>query len=332
MARLSFGIFGQDSNSLLSGLLVKIKDVDSGVFVASTNPEGAQLRIYDNNDGTYFVDGLPSGLYSVYVNSETNVQEELQNIPFYNEDVKAHMNNLAIHRSINDTGAGANDLWSAAKIMSELAVKASQGDLEILETEVSGKADEVHSHDYLPATQVSSDFAIENGVLKYKPSFSIESILSESKSLNQNLELLQAAILNVVSGGGNRRQLYADVALDTSPSGTLTYPVYSNNMLSSYVDILLMPYRKLPGDIQVTIYFEMMVNETPTVPIAAKLSVGAVNQSAELRDENWSGTYGAYSLTVNVSALSSGFYDLRFQIINANDALVNVRKIVVVVE
>ena len=78
MARFSFGLFGQDTNELLAGQKVKIKNVDTGQFVSSTSPEGSQLRIYDNNDGTYFVDGLPSGLYSVYVNSDTNVQEELQ--------------------------------------------------------------------------------------------------------------------------------------------------------------------------------------------------------------------------------------------------------------
>ena len=57
MARFSFGLFGQDTNELLAGQKVKIKNVDTGQFVASTSPEGSQLRIYDNNDGTYFVDG-----------------------------------------------------------------------------------------------------------------------------------------------------------------------------------------------------------------------------------------------------------------------------------
>ena len=35
MARFSFGLFGQDTNELLAGQKVKIKNVDTGQFVAS---------------------------------------------------------------------------------------------------------------------------------------------------------------------------------------------------------------------------------------------------------------------------------------------------------
>jgi hypothetical protein len=189
MARFSFGLFGQDSNDLLSGQLVKIKNVTSGEFVASTSPEGSQLQLTDNNDGTYFVDGLPSGIYSVYVNSDTNVQEELQNVPFLNEEFLTHLNNTLIHRSINDAGVSESDLCSAAKIIASLALKADATALAALVSTVAQKADAEHSHsDYLPASGVSVDFQIASNELSFKPNFTLQTILSNTMGLNQNLD------------------------------------------------------------------------------------------------------------------------------------------------
>ena len=204
MARFSFALTGVITDELLSGLLVKVKNETTGQFVASTDPEESQLHVIDNNDGAFFVDGLPSGLYSVYVNSDTNVQEELQNIPFLNEDIITHLNNLALHRQINDTGVSATATWSAAKIIAMLALKGDLSALNALASTVALKADGDHSHSgYLPASGVSGDLQISSGVLGFKPNFTIEEILSNNKGLNQNLERLQTAISTLASVAGS---------------------------------------------------------------------------------------------------------------------------------
>jgi|GEM_PF-2575140 len=318
MARFSFGLFGQDSNDLLSGQLVKIKNVTSGVFVASTAPEGEQLQLVDNNDGTYFVDGLPSGLYSVYVNSDTNVQEELQNIPFFNEDLLTHLNNALIHRSINDAGTGATNLWSAAKIITMLALKGDLSVLNALASTVAGKADADHEHDeYLPANDVSADFQIAGGELGFKPDFTLQDILSNTKNLNQNLELLQAAIkeLSIGSGSGSGyRVVYTDFVRDLSPSGTLTFEEYLiPKNTSDFKDLLLCPFCKFLSDMSLLIIFEMTSVGTPGYPTTIKILVdGVEKQTAVIQDFN--GNFGIYSIPVNISDLNvTGGHNVRIQ-------------------
>ena len=128
MARFSFGIFGQGTDELLAGMEISIKNA-SNTIVATTSHSSQGSSITDNNDGTYYVDGLAYGLYSVYVGSSSVVQEELNNIWFGNEDVTTHLDNTTKHRTINDSGTGAYNLFSASKIISSLALKADDADL-----------------------------------------------------------------------------------------------------------------------------------------------------------------------------------------------------------
>ncbi len=122
MSRFSFGIFGQDTNELISGQPIAIKSTDGNTLYAHTNGN-ANLLIHDNNDGTYYVDNLPTGLYSVFVNDIK--QDELDNIAIVADDVITHVGEAAKHREINDAGTGVTDLLSANKITSDLAGKAA---------------------------------------------------------------------------------------------------------------------------------------------------------------------------------------------------------------
>ena len=80
--RLPFGIFGQGTDELIAGLEVTIKRDSDGAVVARThNPGGGEEQIEDNNDGTYYVDNLPTGDYSVFVGSDLVPQDELSGIP-----------------------------------------------------------------------------------------------------------------------------------------------------------------------------------------------------------------------------------------------------------
>lgn len=337
MARFSFGLFGQDSNDLLSGQLVKIKNVTSGEFVASTSPEGSQLQLTDNNDGTYFVDGLPSGLYSVYVNSDTNVQEELQNIPFLNEDFITHLNNALIHRSINDAGIGATDLWSAAKIIAALALKADATALTALVSTVALKADAEHSHSgYLPASGVSADFQILENILSFKPNFTIEKLLSNNKTLGQNLELLQAAIESLSgstsSGGGGYRVVYSDSVSDLTPSGTLEFEPYEIDVMTDeFKDFKLIPLYKFSPDSTLLVVFEMThAGESPTAPPQVKIWVDdSLNKTVECQTINLGGNYGVYSANISIAGLNTtSIHSIRLQGLNADpDDVARVRKV-----
>jgi len=337
MARFSFGLFGQDSNELLSGQLVKIKNVTTGDFVASTTPEGIQLKLTDNNDGTYYVDGLPSGLYSVYVNSDTNAQEELQNIPFLNEDILAHLNNAVIHRSINDAGVSATDLWSAAKIIAQLALKGDLSALNALAATVALKADAGHVHsDYLPATGVSADFQIVSNVLGFKPNFTLQTILSNTMNLNQNLELLQNAIESLSgstgSVGAGYRVVYTDKASDLTPSGTLEFEEYVIDLMTStFKDFLLIPFHKFTPDSTLLVVFEMtQLSDAPAAPPQVKVWVDdSLSKLVECQTVNFGGVYGVYSAVLSIAGLNTtSIHTIRLQGLNADpDYVAKVRKV-----
>jgi len=337
MARFSFGLFGQDSNDLLSGQLVKIKNVTSGEFVASTSPEGSQLQLVDNNDGTYFVDGLPSGIYSVYVNSDTNVQEELQNVPFLNEEFLTHLNNTLIHRSINDAGVSESDLWSAAKIIASLALKADATALAALVSTVAQKADAEHSHsDYLPASGVSVDFQIASNELSFKPNFTLQTILSNTMGLNQNLELLQAAIESLSgttgSGGGGYRVVYSDSVSDLTPSGALEFEPYEIDVMTDeFKDFKLIPLYKFSPDSTLLVVFEMtQLGETPIAPPQVKVWIDdSISKVVECQIVNFGGNFGVYSATISIAGLNTtSIHTIRLQGLNADpDYTARVRKV-----
>ncbi|MCF7801110.1 MAG: hypothetical protein K9N34_03735 [Candidatus Marinimicrobia bacterium] len=137
MARLSFGLAGQSANDLLAGVAVKIYDEEAEGFVASTNEaDGYDFTVHDNNDGTYLVDGLPMGLYSVYVGSDQVPQDELSFFAFFNEDGLAHFRDAADtggkvwHHKIDDTTPAADKLYSSQKVQNELDQKADSQDLQ----------------------------------------------------------------------------------------------------------------------------------------------------------------------------------------------------------
>ena len=233
MARFSFGIFGQGTDELLAGMEISIKNA-SNTIVATTSHSSQGSSITDNNDGTYYVDGLAYGLYSVYVGSSSVVQEELNNIWFGNEDVTTHLDNTTKHRTINDSGTGAYNLFSASKIISSLALKADDADL----TSHTGDADKHREINDLgtgvtdlwsgskimtyvtnKATFSSDDFAGGLGSdVTIKQDFNDQTILDNTKRLNQNLETLQSYL--VAMGGGSN--LLCDVQHSTHLTANAT--------------------------------------------------------------------------------------------------------------
>ena len=317
MSRFSFGIFGQNSDELISGLDVKIRDVNDTVIADKSG--NLAHTIEDNGDGTYYVDSLPQSLINVYVGD--SAQDELQNIFFPTEatadhisdDTKhraindvgtgttetfsnskvntllasksntshnhateyatlghdhdtdyadiSHSGDNSLHRTINDSGTGEYNLFSASKINTELALKADDADL----TSHTGDADKHREINDLgtgvtdlwsgskimtyvtnKATFSSDDFAGGLGSdVTIKQDFNDQTILDNSKRLNQNLESLQTAI-----GGGpipyeeranhltanlaNKGKLYYYNSGPSMPSGTYGLYFIAQSGTNSY--------------------------------------------------------------------------------------------------
>lgn len=93
----SFSLLGVTIDEIIAGITVKVKDEATGEFVASTDPQNEQLLVHDNNDGNFYVEGLPTGLYSVYAGSNTVAQAGLRNQPHIGVDVFEHLTAEAPH-------------------------------------------------------------------------------------------------------------------------------------------------------------------------------------------------------------------------------------------
>lgn len=91
------------------------------------------LNAGHNHDDLYYTKGQVDTLI-------TNLGDVFQN------DLDSHINDLSVHRTINDSATGITDLWSAQKITQEL----------------SSKSDTSHSHDELYYTEVEVDSLLQN--------------------------------------------------------------------------------------------------------------------------------------------------------------------------
>ena len=214
--RNSISIFGQTNNELLLGVAVKIKDA-SGTVLASTSPVSSQIEIHDNNDGTYYLDVIETFKGTVYVGYNETAQDEMTNTLFIGDDVLAHLTESGIHLTVTEKAKIDNLPDDTAQelvdLLSSLSGKASASALDALTTIVSGKASATPGTGmksesngkvapYLHADYLEVD---GNGKIRIKQQFASEAILSNSKSLIENLMLLQAAIQNIdgIGSGGS---------------------------------------------------------------------------------------------------------------------------------
>ena len=267
MARLGFVLS-------TAGLLVKVKDEEQDLFIASTQSGvGYDFQVVDNNDGGYFVDGLPTGVYSIYVSSDESAQEEMQYYAFLGSNGITHIQDASDtgsqiwHHKINDAGDGADVLFSAAKIIALLIGKADAQDLVDLWTALNGKADAGHLHsDYLKA-QSGQGYEVTNQLLSLLldsqqleftgdnklslvRSFTNEAILKSNKTISQNLELLQNWILTwqTSEGGSFYQVLWSNARVDADPTQT-SLPSYINETIfdnQNYEFHAIIPFFKIP--------------------------------------------------------------------------------------
>lgn len=133
--RFSFAIMGQSTSELITGLAIEVKDT-GGTVKASTSPSAGQLMVTDNNDGTYFVDGLSTGKYDVFTNGVA--QNELKNVPFVSNTGLAKIDS-AVTTSDIVTSATNDDtkVWGGALLTTQLAGKEPADATIIKEGELS---------------------------------------------------------------------------------------------------------------------------------------------------------------------------------------------------
>ena len=119
--RFSFGIMGQTTGELLSGLDIEIKD-SSNNTKAATNPSAGQLQVIDNNDGTYYVDSLPTAMYTVWTSGAQ--QDELTNISHIDDVGVNKINNAITIDKLKNTTDNATDVaWAGSLLVQQLALK-----------------------------------------------------------------------------------------------------------------------------------------------------------------------------------------------------------------
>ena len=130
-SRFSFGIMGQTTGELLSGLTITIKD-DAGNVKADSTPSAGELQVIDNSDGTYYVDSLATGTYTVYTNNV--VQDELKNISHIDDTGVTKINTALTTSDLKTTAnSGADVVWAGSLLTTQLAGK-EDADVNIIKT------------------------------------------------------------------------------------------------------------------------------------------------------------------------------------------------------
>lgn len=256
MARFSFGIFGQNSDELISGLDVKISD-DGGSSYIADKSGSLSYTITDNGDGTYYVDNLPQNLYTVYVGDSR--QDELHNVFFTTEATNTHINDATKHREINDSGTSAIDLFSANKINTLLATKSAT-----THNHDADYSDINHNHDgdyadtggngiTVTGTSIAvdgdSNFGFSAGKLTIPQSYSGNSYISPSSTIPQNLLALDSAIQGVdTSGAGSTKKVVLpseifEAGNNTGDEATASFSVFKADGVTEEKKIVFQFYK-----------------------------------------------------------------------------------------
>jgi hypothetical protein len=268
--RNSISIFGQGNNDLLLGVGIKIKNTN-GDILANTDPVGEQIEIHDNNDGTYYFDVALTFRGTVYVGDNETAQDEMTDVLWLGDDALSHLADSGIHVTTaektkidnlpDDTAQEIIDLLTA------LSGKASASALDALSIIISGKASALpgtgmqSEADGKVAPFLHSDFLEidADGKIRIKQQFASEDILSNSKTLIENLMLLQSAIQNIDGVGSGGSVSFLNLTLRQShitsvPLGQAQlYFYYSDPVASSGTYGLYIAYNIDGSTVQYTI-------------------------------------------------------------------------------
>lgn len=240
--------------SYVPGKTVVIKRASDNAIVAMTGTGHGYLEIIDNGDGLYYVDGLSSDTYDVYV--EGVIQTEMEGYFFAADNIKTHMDDDTIHFEINDAETGANVVLSAAKVyalvgdrlhkdalddnsVSETGLFSSSKITSLLNAKASatpGTGLKAESEQKLAIDYDGNYFEISGGKLTLKSS--------------------------VLESVNNRRTIFADNTTTTGTGDASALPTYSSGDPGDKIKIRTIMNKKA-GDTKVRLTCKGAVTQDP---------------------------------------------------------------------
>lgn len=276
MAKVSFPILKEQTD----GNIILDKTIDVSNLTIEKDGSSYSATITNNGDGTYQFDITESGNYTVKLNGQT--QSELEDVYIPAED-NISQGNLATSAGRGDIELNGSDelvlhngdtVLHEADIVDNLTststtapLSANQG--KELKTLVDAK--EAADSTILKESNINSDLTtggttklVSAEVLKtaINPSFSDPTYLSESKTVNENLQRLDNAIAQLTAGGtGNAyRQIFAEnkISVDSGggPADAATLDDWDVGA-GSTLDLLRLSFSKKPGETKLIIMFEV---------------------------------------------------------------------------
>ena len=278
----------------ITGEVVRVYDPTITTMKASTEggeQGGGVLAIVDNGNGSYTVAaGLAYQTIAIAFNSTTAAETGYENIQWDGDDVHTHLDNLTKHRLINDSGTTTTVLLSASKIIATYLAKTDidgttvglNGDGE-LEVKDSGIGNDQLATDSVETAKIkdanitvakinydTNDFEADGTKLSIKQSFSDETFINEDKSLNENLNNINNALVKhntALNNTGNNLDAFhyntiynEDVAVASGVSGneaSFNYTEYNReDMAEGTSNIVIFQYIKQTGDLGIKVSFK----------------------------------------------------------------------------
>ena len=278
----------------ITGEVVRVYDPTITTMKASTEggeQGGGVLAIVDNGNGSYTVAaGLAYQTIAIAFNSTTAAETGYENIQWDGDDVHTHLDNLTKHRLINDSGTTTTVLLSASKIIATYLAKTDidgttvglngDGELEVKDSGIgndklgTAAVETINVKDAnITVAKINydtNDFEADGTKLSIKQSFSDETFINEDKSLNENLNNINNALVKhntALNNTGNNLDAFhyntiynEDVAVASGVSGneaSFNYTEYNReDMAAGTSNIVIFQYIKQTGDLGIKVSFQ----------------------------------------------------------------------------
>ena len=278
----------------ITGEVVRVYDPTITTMKASTEggeQGGGVLAIVDNGNGSYTVAaGLAYQTIAIAFNSTTAAETGYENIQWDGDDVHTHLDNLTKHRLINDSGTTTTVLLSASKIIATYLAKTDidgttvglngDGELEVKDSGIgndklgTAAVETINVKDAnITVAKINydtDDFEADGTKLSIKQSFSNETFINEDKSLNENLNNINNALVKhntALNNTGNNLDAFhyntiynEDVAVASGVSGneaSFNYTEYNReDTAAGTSNIVIFQYIKQTGDLGIKVSFK----------------------------------------------------------------------------
>jgi len=278
----------------ITGEVVRVYDPTITTMKASTEggeQGGGVLAIVDNGNGSYTVAaGLTYQTIAIAFNSTTAAETGYENIQWDGDDVHTHLDNLTKHRLISDSGTTTTVLLSASKIIATYLAKTDidgttvglngDGELEVKDSGIgndklgTAAVETINVKDAnITVAKINydtNDFEADGTKLSIKQSFSNETFINEDKSLNENLNNINNALVKhntALNNTGNNLDAFhyntiynEDVAVASGVSGneaSFNYTEYNReDTAAGTSNIVIFQYIKQTGDLGIKVSFK----------------------------------------------------------------------------